>query len=117
MSPPPEAIKLKARLTGKALRGAASAVLRVTGSEVCWRFRGLGRLHSPTRAAIRAGAPDRTGPLVVALGRRYRAQDCVTTNVGNVDLLEAHPDWFYVAVSTARHPLAAVRGQLKHNGD
>jgi hypothetical protein len=113
----PEAIKLKARLTGRALRGAGSVAVRVTPSKVCWRFRGLGRLRSPTSATIRAGTRRRTGPVVLQLGGRYRPRGCVTAKLSDLDLLEAHPDWFYVAVATARHPLAAVRGKLKHNGD
>jgi hypothetical protein len=115
--PPPETIRLKARLTGKALRGAASVVLRVTPSRVCWRFRGLGRLRAPTRAMIRSGTTHRTGPVVLALGKRYRAHGCIRAKLSDLDPLEIHPDWFYVAVATAHHPLAAVRGQLKHNGD
>jgi hypothetical protein len=115
--PPAETIKLKARLKGKALRGSGSVTLRVTPSRVCWRFRGLGRLRSPTAASIRAGTRQRTGPVVLKLGRRYRAHGCVTAKLSDLDLLQLHPDWFYVAVTTARHPLAAVRGQLQHNGD
>jgi hypothetical protein len=115
--PPPETMKLKARLTGRALRGAGRVALRVTPAKVCWRFRGLGRLRSPTSATIRAGARHRTGPVVLKLGRRYRPHGCVATTLSDIDLLEVHPDWFYVAVATARHPLAAVRGQLVHNGD
>jgi CHRD domain len=111
-SPPSATIRLRARLTGREVRGSGKLALSVTGEKVCWRFSWLTRLKRPTRAMIRAGAQTRGGPLLLALGSHYRTRGCLTADLDRLKPLTATPHSYYMVVATARHPRGAVRGQL-----
>jgi hypothetical protein len=121
--PPPEARQLKARLNGKAVgkhgarRGFGRVALTLTDGKVCWSFTRLARIGRPTRATIRAGAPGRTGAVVVALGRRYSARGCSTAAAVRLQPVEERPQLYYVLVVTARHRFGAIRGQLTPAAD
>ena len=96
-----------------ARRGRGSVTIRVSGSRVCWTF---GRLHGidrPRAAFIKKGIPGEFGPVIVQLGKRYRASGCVKTAIGTAQQLALSPRGFYVTVNTLRFPLGAVRGQLR----
>jgi CHRD domain len=116
--PAPTVAHLKARLTGKAAgktgaqRGSGSVTLTLTGGTVCWRFTRLARVNRPTGALIRAGAAGRRGPVVLALGSRYRKIGCASAGPGIFKALAAKPRSYYVVVTSARHRRGAIRGQL-----
>lgn len=113
------AVSLRTTMTGRkavprgAKRGRGTVTVRISGRRVCWTF---GRLHGidKARAAfIKKGIPGEFGPVIVQLGRRYRASGCVTTTLGAAQQLALSPRGFYVTVNTRRFPLGAVRGQLR----
>jgi hypothetical protein len=116
--PAPTVTHLKARLTGKAAgktgsqRGSGSVTLTLTDGNVCWRFTRLARVGRPTGALIRAGATGRRGPVVLALGSRYRKIGCASAGPGIFKALAAKPRSYYVVVTSARHRRGAIRGQL-----
>lgn len=113
------AASLRTTMTGRkavprgAKRGRGTVTIRISGRRVCWTF---GRLHGidrPRAAFIKKGIPGEFGPVIVQLGRRYRASGCVTTTIGNARAVALSPRGFYVTVNTRRFPLGAVRGQLR----
>jgi hypothetical protein len=116
--PAPTVTHLKARLTGKAAgntgaqRGSGSVTLTLTDGNVCWRFTRLARVGKPTGALVRAGAAGRRGPVVLALGSRYRKIGCASARPGIFKALAAKPRSYYVVVASARHRRGAIRGQL-----
>ena len=116
--PAPTETHLKARLTGKAAgktgaqRGSGSVALTLSNGEVCWRFARLTRIGRPTGALIRAGAAGRRGPVVLALGSRYRQVGCVSAGPGIFKALAGKPRSYYVVVTSTRHRRGAIRGQL-----
>ena len=116
--PAPTVTHLKARLTGKAAgktgahRASGSVTLTLTDGNVCWRFTRLARVDRPTGAVIRAGAAGRRGPVVLALGSRYRPIGCASASPGIFKALAAKPRSYYVVVTSARHRRGAIRGQL-----
>jgi hypothetical protein len=120
---PPEVLVLNARLTGKAVgkrgapRGSGRVTLLLTAGKACWRFTRLAGIGTPTRATIRAGAPHRTGPVVLRLGTRYRARGCVTADEEVLNSLGEKPGFHYVTVATVRYRLGAIRGQLTPASD
>ena len=110
---------LRTTMTGRkavprgAKRGRGTVTIRISGRHVCWTF---GRLHGidrPRAAFIKHGIPGEFGPVVVKLGRRYRASGCATTTLGTAQQLALSPRGFYVTVNTRRFPLGAIRGQLR----
>jgi hypothetical protein len=116
--PAPTVTHLTARLTGKAAgktgahRGSGRVALTLTNGKVCWRFVRLARIGRPTDALIRAGAAGRRGPVVLALGRRYRRLGCASAGPGIFKELAAKPRSYYVVVTSGRHRRGAIRGQL-----
>jgi CHRD domain len=113
------AASLRTTMTGRkavprgARRGRGSATIRVSGSRVCWTFGRLHGIDKPRAAFIKKGIPGEFGPVIVQLGKRYRASGCVTTTIGTAQQLALSPRGFYVTVNTRRFPLGAVRGQLR----
>jgi len=116
--PAPKVFHLKARLTSKAAgrtgahRGSGRVALTLISGKVCWRFTRLAGVGRPTRALIRAGAAGRRGPVVLALGSRYRRRGCATAGPGIFEALAEKPRSYYVVVTSARHRRGAIRGQL-----
>jgi hypothetical protein len=109
-APPGRRVALATRLTG---HGRGSATVTLTGGRVCWTIRNLHGVGRPRGATIRRGAAGRTGPVIVRLGRRYRASGCTTVPAALGQAIAAAPRGFYVAVSTRARPAGAVRGQLR----
>jgi hypothetical protein len=113
------AASLRTTMTGRkavprgARRGRGSATIRVSGSRVCWTFGRLHGIDKPRAAFVKKGIPGEFGPVIVQLGKRYRASGCVTTTIGTAQQLALSPRGFYVTVNTRRFPLGAVRGQLR----
>jgi hypothetical protein len=103
-------VALATRLSG---HGSASATVTLLGTRVCWTIRGLRGVGHPRAATIRRGRAGRTGPVIVRLGRRYRASGCTTVAAALARTIAAGPTGFYVAVSTRARPAGAVRGQLR----
>jgi hypothetical protein len=93
--------------------GRGSADVTITGARVCWTIRNLKGVRHPSGATIRQGAAGRTGPIMVRLGRGYRASGCTTIPAALGRAIAAQPRGFYVAVRTRAHPGSAVRGQLR----
>jgi hypothetical protein len=109
---------LKATLSGKeetpmgAPGGHGSATIRVKEQSVCWRLVVAG-IDRPRAAHIHEGRPGRAGPVVVPLGKSYRATGCARVAAAVARGLLARPSAYYVNVHTKRYPLGAVRGQLE----
>jgi hypothetical protein len=103
-------VALATRLHG---HGSGSATVTLLGGRVCWTIRNLHGVARPRAATIRRGAAGRTGPVIVRLGRRYRASGCTTVTAALGQAIASAPGGFYVAVSTRAHPAGAVRGQLR----
>ena len=100
-------VALATRLAG---HGSGSANVTLIGSRVCWTIRNLRGTGRPRGATIRRG---RTGPVIVRLGRGYRASGCTPVTAGLARAIAAGPRQFFVVVSTSAHPAGAVRGQLR----
>jgi hypothetical protein len=103
-------IPLAARLTG---HGGGRATVTFTGARACWTIRGLHGVARPSGAAIRQGAANRSGPVIVRLGRGFRASGCTTVTPALGQAIAARPAGFYVSVATRARPGGAVRGQLR----
>jgi CHRD domain len=103
-------IALAARLTG---HGRGRAAVTFTGARACWTIRGLRGVGRPTTATIRQGAAGRSGPVIVRLGRGFRASGCTTVTPALGQAIAARAAGFYVSVATRAHPGGAVRGQLR----
>jgi hypothetical protein len=112
-------VALRTTLSGHAAvpkgprRGHGSASLVVTGRRVCWTFRRLRGIDRPRAAFIKKAIPGEFGPVMVVLGRRYRANGCATAPVGVAEAIAKSPRSFYLSINTRRYPLGALRGQLR----
>ena len=112
-------VGLRATLSGRASvprgarRGHGTATLTVAGRRVCWSFRRLRGIDRPRAAFVKKGIRGEFGPVMVALGARYRASGCVKTSAGTAQAIAQSPRGFYVTVNTRRFPLGALRGQLR----
>ena len=112
-APAASRVALRASLSRRA--GAAGSVtLTITGARVCWTIRNLHGVGAPSAATVRQGGAGRTGPVMVRLGRRYRASGCTAVPAALGQSIAARPGGFYVSVTTRAHPAGAVRGQLAH---
>jgi CHRD domain len=113
------AVSLRTTMTGRkavprgAKRGRSSVTIRISGRRVCWRFSRARGIDKPRAAFVKKGIPGEFGPVIVKLGRRYRASGCAMTVAGNARAIAQNPRGFYVTVNTRRYPLGAVRGQLR----
>jgi|1186.fasta_scaffold61572_2 hypothetical protein len=103
-------VALGTRLAG---HGRGSANVTITGARLCWTIRNLHGVGHARAATIRRGEAGHTGPVIVRLGRRYKASGCTAVTAGLAQAIAAGPRGFYVAVATAAHPNGAVRGQLR----
>jgi hypothetical protein len=103
-------VALATRLAG---HGRGSATVTIDGARVCWTIRNLHGVTRPSAATIRQGAAGRSGPIMVRLGRRYRASGCTAIPAALGRAIAGQPRGFYVAVATHAHPGGAVRGQLR----
>ena len=112
-------VRLRTTMTGRkavprgARSGRGSVTVRISGRRVCWSFGRLRGTDKPRAAYIKKGIPGEFGPVILQLGRRYRASGCATTTVGTAQQLGLSPRGYYVTVNTRRFPLGAVRGQLR----
>jgi hypothetical protein len=113
-------VGLVAHLTGRAevpAKGPLSATgdvkVTIEHEKLCWTFTALRRLGRPTRARIHRGVVRRAGPVVLALGSRYRARGCVSAAERVLEPIAEAPTGFYVNVSTSNYPSGAIRGQLR----
>jgi hypothetical protein len=109
-----------ARLTGKNevsagdTRGRARARIALDGktARVCWRFTRIKRVARPTGARLDRGRKGKTGPVVVALGSRFKKSGCVSLSRAKLAAIQARPKAYYVNIMTGKFPMGAVRGQL-----
>ena len=97
--------------------GSGTAVIRVTGSKLCWDLK-VSRIGTPSAAHIHRAARGKAGPVVVPLGgAKFRAKGCgVSPAAGVITLIEQKPSAYYVNVHTAKYPAGAIRGQLTIGG-
>jgi hypothetical protein len=108
-SPAPSgaSVALAARLAGHGLGGAT---LTIAGARVCWTIRNLQGVGRPRAATVRQGTQ---GPVIVRLGRRYRASGCTAIRAALARSIAARPSGFSVVVTTRARPRGAVRGPLR----
>ena len=115
------AVVLKATLSGTAEwpkgapNGSGTATIRVDGAKVCWTLKVSGT-DKPLAAHIHKGGPSLAGPVVIPLGKAYKASGCATSAAAVTRALVKSPAGYYVNVHTKRYPAGAVRGQLKAAG-
>jgi hypothetical protein len=93
-----------------ALSGTAN--VKITGSQVCWRFT-LKGVDKPTAAHIHQGGPTVSGPVVVPLGGSFAPSGCTKSTAPVVAAILKDPTGYYVNVHSLKYPDGAVRGQLK----
>jgi CHRD domain len=105
-------VALAARLTG---HGRGRATVTFAGARACWTIRGLRGVAWPSGATIRQGTAGRSGPVIVRLGRAFRASGCTTVAPALGQAIAARPAGFYLSVATRAHPGGAVRGQLRRS--
>jgi hypothetical protein len=103
-------VALATRLTG---HGSGSVTLTLLDARACWTIRNLHGVAHPRAATVRRGASGHRGPVMLPLGRGYKASGCTAITAGLARAIAAAPRGFYVAVSTRAHPAGAVRGQLR----
>jgi len=102
--------------------GTGTAIVRITGTEVCFAERWAG-ITAPFAGHIHAGAAGANGAVVVPFfavpgGATLPANltavaGCVASDQATVDAIKANPAGFYVNTHTIDFPAGAVRGQLK----
>jgi hypothetical protein len=94
-------------------RGTAEVRLNPVTGKVCWEFR-IGKVDGrPTQAHIHRGRRGVSGDVVVPLGANYARQGCTHAAKALVLAIVKHPGAYYVNVHNAKHPLGAMRGQLR----
>jgi CHRD domain len=111
--------ELGAKLSGKHEVPSGSPVghgivnlnLKAAAGKVCWKFEIVG-LPKPLFAHIHRAPVGRSGPIVVALGGRYKAKGCTSAPKKTIEAIESSPNAYYVNVHTAKFPNGAIRGQL-----
>ena len=94
--------------------GKGVARFTVNGRRLCWKLAvsGIGR---PVAAHLHSGGAVTNGPVLVALGKRYRPVGCTTMAVDAAAFLAgcATCGDVYVDVHTKRFPRGAIRGALE----
>jgi CHRD domain-containing protein len=97
--------------------GTGTATIRLNAStgKVCWTFK-FSNIAKPNASHIHEGKAGKAGPVVIPLGKAFKAKGC-TTVTGKAkrevrDTIEKPGD-YYVNIHNAKYPGGAVRGQLK----
>ncbi len=109
---------LSAKLTGRvevpkgSSTGHGIVNVNLKSGKVCWAFDGVAGIGKALVAHIHKGAPGKAGPVVVPLGRAYKAKGCQVAPKAIVAAIESNPNAYYVNVHTAGYPNGAIRGQL-----
>jgi hypothetical protein len=113
---------LVATLTGAAEqpagapKGSARATITFDSSKkkVCWEFRKLKGVSSPTAAHIHLGSRGKAGPITIPFGGKYKSHGCQTgVDRALIGQVLRHPSLYYVNIHNSAFPAGAVRGQLK----
>jgi hypothetical protein len=121
LASPSRTKRYKAILTASAVvpkpgpaSGRGVAHFTVNGQRLCWTLtaRGIGR---PVAAHLHSGAALASGPVLVALGRRYTPEGCTTMAVDAAAFLAgcASCGQVYVDVHTKKFRRGAIRGTLE----
>jgi CHRD domain len=111
---------LHATLTGKAETpkgdpdGRGTAEIKITGRRVCWEIK-VARVQTIMAAHIHKGRPGTAGPVVVPLGKVFKAKGCTTTTAAIAAAIQKTPSAYYVNVHNAKYPGGALRGQLRRD--
>ncbi|HKN53989.1 MAG TPA: CHRD domain-containing protein [Amycolatopsis sp.] len=102
--------------------GTATAIVRITGTEVCFALR-YANITAPFAGHIHTGAAGSNGAVVVPFfavpgGATLPANltavaGCVASDQATVDAITANPAGFYVNMHTTAFRAGALRGQLK----
>jgi CHRD domain len=94
--------------------GRGVARLVVDGRRLCWRITVRG-IDKPVAAHLHSGGVVANGPVLVALGKRYKPVGCTTMAVDAAAFLAgcATCGGVYVDVHTRMFPRGAIRGTLE----
>jgi hypothetical protein len=109
---------LHATLTGKVEipkgdpDGNGTAEIKITGTKVCWEIK-TSKVGTPAAAHIHKGKAGVAGPVVVPLGKTYKAKGCGTAPAAVAAAIRRSPGAYYVNVHNAKYPAGALRGQLR----
>jgi len=95
--------------------GAGTAEVKITGTRVCWELK-TSRIGAPAAAHIHRGRAGVAGPVVVPLGKTYKAKGCTSAPAAVAAAIKRTPGAYYVNVHNARYPAGALRGQLRSDG-
>jgi hypothetical protein len=92
--------------------GLAVIGLYPSRNELCWTFSQLKNVTAPKVARIYQNFGGATGRHGRPLGGAYKSSGCLVEPSILFEVLEAHPERFYVAIFNAQFPEGAVRGPL-----
>ena len=96
--------------------GTAKAVVTVSPKlgKVCWTFKSLSGVSSPTFAHIHLGAAKTSGNIVLPLstGATLLTKGCVPASTTLINAIAANPHAYYVNIHSKQYPSGAVRAQL-----
>jgi len=94
-----------------AAHGIVNLNLKSGAGQVCWTFQ-LAGVSKPLAAHIHKGRPGGSGPVVIPLGKSYKAKGCASAPKKMIEAVETNPNNFYVNVHNAKFPGGIVRGTL-----
>lgn len=92
--------------------GLAVIHLNAAKRSVCWQFKNLKGVTSPTASHIHKGGKGVSGPVFIPLGAKFAMKGCTTASKSSITAVESKPGAYYVNVHNAKYPNGAVRGQL-----
>jgi hypothetical protein len=79
---------------------------------VCWEIK-VTRVQTILASHIHKGGPGVSGPVVVPLGKAFKAKGCTTTTAAIAAAIQRRPSAYYVNVHNSKYPGGALRGQLR----
>ena len=93
--------------------GKATITLDATKGRVCWSFKSLKGIPSPSASHIHTGKSGKAGAVVVPLGAKFKTSGCQTgVSKSLIKKIIKTPGAYYVNVHNAKFPNGAARGQL-----
>ena len=94
--------------------GSGIAVIHFNASKgtVCWQFKQVKHVTSPSAAHIHKGAKGKAGPVFIPLGGKYKAKGCTKATRKAIEAVETRPGRYYVNIHNGEYPNGAIRGQL-----
>ena len=96
--------------------GTANALVTLSSklAKVCWTFKSLSGVSSPTYAHIHVGVAGKSGNIVLPLstGSTLKTKGCVPASATLISQIAANPHGYYVNIHSTPYPSGAVRAQL-----